>query len=232
MTKHVDILFACPPSVDFPTLVAAEDNSGNKLAVGQWIAPSNDDPFWRFRLSVAELVVMLVAPEQQAIMEAIVETIDSSVPARTPVLTANQLQQQRAARRAQLAGVKRRTAVTAPPSAPAIPPQLAEKCPSCGETFDKSKDELVSCVKCGEDKCTARCVTNLLQPCADCAAGVPDSDEGGFDPSAVPDDAPGLREAIKRDHAEGVGNAAAARVFDNKIGAKAGSADEGADDDE
>jgi hypothetical protein len=32
-----------------------------------------------------------------------------------------------------------------------------EKCPSCGEEFDPSTDEIVECPRCGKEGCTAYC---------------------------------------------------------------------------
>jgi hypothetical protein len=220
MSRHIDIVLSCPPSADFPSLVEVQDAAGAPLAVGEWVPPTGDDPFWRFRLRVAEVLCMMVAPDQQ------IPTVD--LPTRRPEATAAQIARQQAqgigpslrqARKDQLAGAKPRDRQAIPAPPPMVAPK---KCPGCGELFDEAIHELVDCARCGEPKCTARCIGNTLEPCVDCQALVPDGDEG-FDPNNVPDDAPGAAAAAALDRKEGRGNAAASHLYSGKVIGKQGA---------
>lgn len=236
MTQYIDILFACPPGADFPSLVEAQDDTGAIVQVGRWIEPTSADPYWRYRLSVPEMVMELVAGVKEPGMIDRTQIVPElkAAPPGTKVQTDSRGRIDRAALRQKLSSAKTKnptnSTVVPPP-----PPKNWVECPSatCRKLYDPQRYDLVDCIACGEAKCSVYCIPNAAEPCRECKAleaGPDDDEDAGFDPSAVPDNAPGLEEALAKDRAEGRGDAAARRVFDGVVSAK--GKEQRADDEE
>ena len=238
MTRHIDILFTSPPSIDFPQFVGAEDESGQPCTVGKWLGPGSDSPFWRFRLTAAELLMYLIADgqEHQATKRNfihdnqqpahIVERLDNLPGGLTPVLSP------RAALRAKLAHAKPRTG---PPPEPLADPLATEPCPACHAKFNPALDQFIPCSTCGEDKCTAKCFDSVADPCKDCkalAADPADEDDVAFQaPAKAEIRDPNIRAAVQADQ-QAAHSAIAGRLFDGVHHGKGGVDSEPADEDD
>jgi len=199
--------------MDAPTFISVTDDSGAEMKVGEWLMPDAENPFWRLRLSVAELVLQLVAPGTPM-------PIERYIAEPTPLLTENMVpdlglvdklrpKQEGvnlglAARRklrekvAALADKKAaKEAAMTTPTTPTTPdalgvqsssatPQLGYKlCADCG----KSSPEMAykPCAQCGEDKCRT-CIPDPdgERTCLACQALNAEPEDGGFDPNARP----------------------------------------------
>lgn len=237
MSKHIDIILTGPPALDFPSLVGAQDEHGQPVSVGRWLAPDNDTPFWRYRLTPAELLMYMIAGTQD------VEGRGSPLGAGTPIISGHTESaaasgrngivpaptSARAALKAKLANAKpKSTAAT-----PAPDPALTEPCPACHQKFNPSIDTLVACSSCGEDKCSAKCFDNIAEPCLDCkalAADPSDPDDVAFTPPAKAKISDPELAAQVADAARGAKQAVASRLFDNQYHGKGG--DSTAEDDD
>lgn len=230
MSKHIDLLISSPPSLDFPTYVGTQDESGASVQVGRWIEPSAEQPFWVLRLTPAELLMYMIADGQTA-----------PTPQRTAIEALRDLPAQlvkdgrahndRAALKAKLAGAKPKQPTSQP--APQVDPRATEKCPACHQMYDPAQyGELVDCPACGEAKCTAHCFESIAAPCLDCQALQASPEEGGFEPPEQAEiKTPELRAAMQ-DEARGAAAAVGGRLFDNIHHGKGGQDSEPADDDE
>ena len=239
MARHIDILISAPPSIDFATFVGAQDERGETVAAGQWIAPDSECMFWRYRLTPAELLAYLIADTEVLTGQPI--NAAAGIP-RTPMPTAFDMTVASSAR----AALKQRVSSAKPksrrgpspdvPSAATPDPLATDKCPACHQLFNPQKFEMLDCGACGESKCTARCFGNIAEPCLDCQAlraDPGDPDDAGFDPSAGPEPAkisnPALRAQMEAE-AAGAGRATGNRLFDGTFHGKAG--DSAADEDD
>lgn len=190
MTKHIDILLTSPPSIDFPQFVEVQSESGEKLDIGEWLQPDETSPFWRFRLNAAEVLMALIADIDavagvRVAGQQISRTPVSTVNLKVPMTMKSDPQAARQALKEKLEARKQAAAnkPTAMFDAPA-------KCPACEKVYNAAVHELQACVACGEDKCTAICIPAPGEPCLDCQALSAEPEEGGFDPSLVPDESP------------------------------------------
>lgn len=230
MSKYIDLQFSCPPSLDFPTYVGTQDESGQPVQVGQWITPNADSPFWVLRLTPAELLMYMIADVEQITGVSVTQQIPRTPMGTGAVAVAVAFPNPRAALKAKLAGAKpkRRDA------APQVDPLATDKCPACGQMFNPATHPLLDCPTCGADKCTAYCFGSTAEPCKDCLALVADPDEGGYE-APVAEVAqittPELRKAMAEE-ARGAAAAIGNRLFDGIHHGKAGQDSEPATDDE
>lgn len=190
MTKHIDILLTSPPSIDFPQFVEVQSESGEKLEIGEWLQPDGTSPFWRFRLSAPELLMMLIADVEQMPSVARTRPPAETLRDRQTTMEVEKMRDRdpQAARQALKEKLEARKQAAANKPTPVF--ETPEKCPSCEKIFNAAVHELQACVACGEDKCTAICIPAPGEPCLDCQALSAEPEEGGFDPSLVPNESP------------------------------------------
>jgi hypothetical protein len=232
MSRHIDLLIASPPALNFPQLVGVQDEHGQPVTVGQWLAPDDGCMFWRYRLTPAELLMYMIADTEQPLVahgEVQIEAPINRVPRPT-----NRGVSARQALKDRVASAKPRLpGATTAAASPESDPLATEKCPSCYKPFNPSLHQLIDCGACGEPKCTANCFGNMAEPCLDCQALKAEPDDGGFDEASAPPLAevknPALRAKMAEESA-GATRAVGSRLFDNTFHGKGG--DNAAEEDE
>ncbi len=177
MTAFVKFIMTGPPNADAGSFVAIVDDTGRKIDVGWW---QHNGHVWEYVMPV-RMVPELIPPTQPptyddpkieaAYQQAKTESMSTIAPPvkRPPTQTGPALRQRLRDKVARTPKKEQEANVNVDPNTLPLPAGH-ERCPSCGKPFDPTKDELMGCGKCGEDKSTACCLTDPTRPCADCEA--------------------------------------------------------------
>lgn len=202
MAKSINILFSSPPSIDFPQFVEVQDEYGQKVAMGKWLKPDADNPFWVLQLSVSELLTAIVAPDQHVGSDAVIEE-------RT----------QRRVVRQSFGDLGTLEPEAPPPDRAALKSRLRNARPKPRTPQEIAAEE--------KDASTPGGAVDVDDDLAEALQAGPD--EGGFDPSAVPDKAPPIKNKVKAEEfkqaAGQAGAAVASRLFDNTFHGKGGDSE-------